>query len=412
MKKPSKSPAPASPPVDPRFEQIIGLGARSMRKTHYPELQDRLTELERFRMLFDVGYDLILVAELPSGRLMDANYPLCSVLDLDRPTLLGLDLAALMPGDAVDALLALAPGRSLRIQTFLSCADRRGLPVELTARAIMDSNGTTMLIVCRDITERQRIEGDLRHAIETAERANAAKSQFLAAASHDLRQPAQSLMLLIETLTGLVAVQPAAKVVAQMAIAAETQKSLLDGLLDISRLDACLIQPQIEECELGPMIERLAEEYRPRAMCKGLTLRVVPTRAWVRTDLVLLERILRNLVDNALKYTETGKILLGCRHGVGRLRFEIRDTGIGIPPDQIDRVFDEFYQINNPARDRAKGLGLGLAIVRRLAQLLGITVELDSRPGRGSCFALNLPLEAEGPLARRSSDRHKSGKRK
>lgn len=364
----------------------------------YGDLQEREA---RIRRLVDSNIIGIFLWDF-EGRIHDANEAFLQMVGYDRDDLLrgclrwrDLTPAEWLTRDEEFSIPELrTTGRLPPLEKEYIRKDGRRVPILLGAAVFEESPDQGVAFVL-DLSERKAAERALQQAKLEAERANAAKSHFLASASHDIRQPAQALMLLIDTLGVVLAGQPAARVVVQMAIAGEALKGLLDGLLDISRLHAGLVQPRMEASQLGPILERLAEEYRPRVMQKGLTLRLVPARAWIWSDPVLIERILRNLIDNAFKYTETGKILLGCRHCAGHLRFEIHDTGIGIPADQIEAVFDEFYQLNNPSRDRTHGLGLGLTVVRRLADLLGITVGVKSQPGRGSCFSLDLQLEAE-----------------
>jgi PAS domain S-box-containing protein len=373
----------------------------------YSDLQERET---RIRRLVDANIIGIIIYGL-DGRIIEVNDAFLGMVGYDRADLAsGLRWTDLTPAEWLDRDQRLwipelrVTGRLAPFEKEFFRKDGSRVPVLIGIAAFPDSRDEGVAFIL-DLTERKKSEQALRRAKQEAERANDAKSQFLASASHDLRQPAQSLMLLIETLAVVLSDHPAAKVVAQMAVAAEAMKGLLDGLLDISRLHAGVVQPQMQATELGSIIERLAEEYRPRAMHKGLVLHMVPVRAKIRTDPLLLERILRNLIDNALKYTDVGRILLGCRHRAGRICFEIHDTGIGIPADQIEKVFDELYQINNPSRDRTHGLGLGLAIARRMAGLLGITIGLDSRPGRGSCFTLGLPaVDFEGGRVRPAED--------
>ncbi|WP_395457362.1 ATP-binding protein (plasmid) [Azospirillum melinis] len=245
----------------------------------------------------------------------------------------------------------------------------------------------------RNETERSRQEAVM--ALMVAERANAAKTHFLAAASHDLRQPVQSLVLLTSALAIRLGDHPAASLVGSIEASMDALCRLLDAILDISKLDAGTVSPNVQAVSLGTIFARLEGEYRLRAAEKGVAFRSVPTGVMLNADAALLERIIRNLVENALRYTDHGRILLGCRHARGVLRIQVYDTGIGIPPEHLERIFHEFYQVSNPTRDRGKGLGLGLAIVDRLARLLGYRVHVASRPNKGSCFTLEIPTPAQ-----------------
>jgi len=239
-----------------------------------------------------------------------------------------------------------------------------------------------------EVTGRKQAEADLRRAREEADRANDAKSKFLAAASHDLRQPVQSLYLFAAALADRLQGHPGLPMLENMRQGLDTLKGLLDGLLDMSRLESGKIVATPTDVRLNQLLGRLVAEYGPRAAQKGLELRAIPTRAWVRTDPAHLERILRNLMENALRYTQSGRVLLGCRRTATGVRIEVWDSGIGIPADRLEDIFEEFTQIGG---DSVRGLGLGLAIVKRLSRLLGHPVTVRSTEGKGSVFAVELP---------------------
>ena len=236
--------------------------------------------------------------------------------------------------------------------------------------------------------ERERQE--VLFARDRAEAANRAKSQFLAAASHDLRQPLHALSLFSATLMLRSVDVTTSEIAGHINKALASLATLVDSLLDISKLDAGAVRPELQRVSVKALIERIEADYRPVAREKGLTFRFAPAEAQVETDPVLLERMLRNLIDNAFKYTAAGSVSLDAELDEGTVCISVRDTGPGIPVSERERIFEEFYQIGNPERDRAKGLGLGLAIVRRLALLLGLEVQLESQPGRGSTFSLTL----------------------
>lgn len=242
-----------------------------------------------------------------------------------------------------------------------------------------------------------RFENDAllaRLAVErdVAERSNLAKSHFLAAASHDLRQPVHALSLYLGVLREQQLNERSRELVEHIGRATTAMGQLFDGLLNISRLDAGVIQPKPRDILLTPLLDQLQLEYAPQAAAKGLTLRLHHGRPYaVHSDPILLDRILRNLVDNAIRHTVTGAVLIGCRQHGDTVRIEVWDTGVGIAEADLEKIFLEFQQVGNPERDRSKGLGLGLAIVRRTADLLGHPLTLRSAPGRGSLFALNVP---------------------
>lgn len=232
----------------------------------------------------------------------------------------------------------------------------------------------------------------LQREKEAAEHATIAKSHFLAAASHDLRQPLHALGLFVSALAQSEAARQEPALVGHIRSLADTLQNLLDAILDISRLDGGNVVPSIDSFPLGPVLERMAGSLSLLAEQKGLRLKVRPTRVWVRSDEKIVERILLNLVGNALRYTQSGGVLVSCRLRRDVVLVEVWDTGIGIAEQAREEIFEEYAQLENPERDRAKGLGLGLAICRRLAELLSAPIGVRSRPGRGSVFWIQLPL--------------------
>jgi signal transduction histidine kinase/CheY-like chemotaxis protein len=228
----------------------------------------------------------------------------------------------------------------------------------------------------------------LREARREAEAANAAKTKFLAAASHDLRQPVQALSMYVSVLEERVKDAGSLRVVDGIQLSVKTLERLFDSLLDISKIESGIIKPSPIAFPLMPLIDRVVAAETPLAVRKGLDVRVVRTSASVTSDPVLLERMLKNLLTNAIRYTERGGIVVGCRRpGRGRLRLEVVDSGIGIPADEHARIFDEYYQ--RPGAS-AQGVGLGLPIVKGLGDLLGHAVTVSSTPGRGSVFSIEM----------------------
>jgi signal transduction histidine kinase len=229
-----------------------------------------------------------------------------------------------------------------------------------------------------------------------AEAANRAKSQFLAAASHDLRQPLHALGLFAAALRERAREPETQALVSNINFSVEALETLFNELLDISRLDAGAVQPDLAHFPLRPMLDRVRLDFGAPAQEKRLRLSVRDSNRWVYSDVVLLERILRNLVCNAVRYTQRGGVIVGCRRRGEFIRIEVWDSGVGVAADQREQIFEEFYRIDDPARHGTKGLGLGLAIIRRLAALLGYGVELESVPGRGSVFSVCVPLGSPG----------------
>ncbi len=253
---------------------------------------------------------------------------------------------------------------------------------------------------CRIRFAEQRLNRELEAAIGRETEAHRAKTQFLAAASHDLRQPIHSMNMLVAAL-GLRELEPRAREIARLlGTVSQTLSGQLDALLDISRLDAGTVQPALAPVRLDELVSSHHQALQPVAAARGLecTLAGAPALA-VRTDAALLLRVLSNLTDNALKYNQPGgRITLRTWRDGAQACVEVADTGIGIPLEEQERVFREFYQVGNVERDRTKGLGLGLSIVQRLCALLGARLGLQSAPGIGTTVTLRLPLDLSAPV--------------
>jgi signal transduction histidine kinase/CheY-like chemotaxis protein len=236
----------------------------------------------------------------------------------------------------------------------------------------------------------------LEHKVEERthqlESANLAKSRFLAAASHDLRQPLHALGLWIAQLRSPLGEGERRRLIERIAAAVDEMNDLFNVLLDVSKLDAGMLAADLGDFPVLDLLAKIERTFAQTARDKGLSLRVRPARAWVRSDKHLLERIMLNLVSNAIRYTSRGGVLVACRRRGERLRIEVWDTGPGIPDNEQQYIFDEFYQIPDPHRDQRGGLGLGLAIVDRFRRLLDHPIAVRSRLGRGSCFSIEVPL--------------------
>jgi signal transduction histidine kinase len=241
------------------------------------------------------------------------------------------------------------------------------------------------------VDELRREKAASDEARSRAEAAGRAKSQFLRAASHDLRQPLHALGLLAESLAQRVRQPEVSTLVQRISESVSAMEQLFTELMDITKLDSGTIKPNVDAFPLQRVFDRLRCTYAPDAEARELRLVVVRTRAIVSSDPLLLERILRNLVSNALRYTGEGGVVVGCRRRGAAYRIDVVDTGIGIAKDEYERIFEEFYQVTNEARTSRHGMGLGLATVRRLGDLLGHRVEIESRPGRGTRFSVEVP---------------------
>ncbi len=253
-----------------------------------------------------------------------------------------------------------------------------------------------VVITFNDITKRKHAATVLEMAKQQLELANVAKSRFLAIASHDLRQPLQTLALLQGLLVKAVEGKKAQGLVAKLDDILGAISGMLNMLLDINQIEAGVVRAEMVDFEINGMLERLKNEFTYHAYGKGLVLHVVPCGRSIRSDPRLLEQMVRNLLSNALKYTKRGKVLVGCRQHPGMLSIEVWDTGVGIPNEELQTIFEEYHQLDNAHRERNRGLGLGLSIVERLGKLLDHRVRVRSCPGKGSVFAIEIALAAGG----------------
>jgi len=246
-----------------------------------------------------------------------------------------------------------------------------------------------------------RLIGELRHEKEREEKINRDKTRFLTAISHDLRQPLHALDLFLSSLKSRLDQQDQQRLLELARHSSRALGEMLGELMDIARFDAGKILPERRIIPLASLLRDCSDEMRPQAVEKGLKLRLrMPRSGCINTDPLLLKRILRNLLANAIQHTQQGGVLLGTRIRGDFVHIEVHDTGSGIEKAQLSHIFDEFYQIDNPERDREKGLGMGLAIVQRVADVLGHKVQVRSQPGRGSCFSVVAPLCAAAKQCR------------
>jgi two-component system CheB/CheR fusion protein len=249
-----------------------------------------------------------------------------------------------------------------------------------------------VVITFTETTEKRRAAVALEAARRAAEQSNRGKSRFLAVASHDLRQPLQSLRLIHSMLRDHVDREKARELIDQFGLLLDTMTSMLNSLLDINQIESGVLDVSTSAFGADAMLDQLRSEFQPLCEAQSVRLRIVPSTAILSSDPRLLEVMLRNLLANAVKYTEPGgRILMGCRQVGDRVRIEVWDSGIGIAADQLRAIFDEFHQVNNPARASERGFGLGLTIVRELGQLLGHDVKVRSWPSHGSVFSVTVP---------------------
>jgi two-component system, chemotaxis family, CheB/CheR fusion protein len=329
--------------------------------------------------------------------LVSANRSFYSTFEVEPGGAVGRPFASQLDAPALQRFLE-------RIRTELEAIEDHEIELDLPAlgrRSLLVSARTLreaatakrrILVAFDDVTDRKHADQALTLAKSQAERANRGKSRFLAAASHDLRQPLQTLSLLQGILMKRIKDAGTLRLVGKIEETLGAMSGMLNTLLDINQLEAGIVRPDVSDFPIAELLDRLRAEFSYHAESRKLGWRVVSSSAIVRSDPRLLEQMLRNLLSNAVKYTRQGKILLGCRRRGDTLRIEVRDTGIGIPADQLQAVFEEFHQLDNPARERALGLGLGLSILQRLANLLDHPIDVRSELGSGTVFAVEVPL--------------------
>lgn len=297
-----------------------------------------------------------------------------SVLSFVVPMVAGLITALAWRADAVHLFLAACSAVYLGATLHFARQQHRQLTDTLLMRF-----------------EKEALAEQLAQQMAVTQRASAEKTRFFAAASHDLRQPLHAIALFGAVLEKDLQGRPEHTHAARLMRAVHALGTSLDTMLDVSRLDAGVIVPELQATPLNPLFQSINQLFASRADEKGLQLRLRASPLWVHTDPALLQRLLANLVENAIKYTPRGGVLVVARARPAAVWIDVHDTGIGIAPEQVEQIFDEFYQVNNPGRDRTQGLGIGLSIVRRLSELLGHPVQVHSRLGGGSRFRVLLP---------------------
>ncbi|HWZ61458.1 MAG TPA: ATP-binding protein [Steroidobacteraceae bacterium] len=376
---------------------------------------------ELARSVLDAAPDALIIVDT-TGVVRFANRQAAALFGYGHEQLVGRSMEQLLPErfrslhvahrDEYFGAPRLRPmGAGLAL--FARRRDGSEFPVEISLSPIDSEDHPLVAAAIRDVTQRKRVEAELTAALEaadraravadhlrevadearqSADRANQAKSRFLATASHDLRQPLQSLALLSGALRRIVTSPEAAEVLVQQEHAVGAMSRLLNALLDISKLESGAVKPEPRDFRIGGVLETIRREFAAIAGSKGLALTVEPSEASIRSDPAMVEQILKNLVSNAVKYTDTGQVTVRCRREGPALRIEVIDTGVGIPAAQLAYIYDEFFQVGVSANSSRDGYGLGLSIVERLVRLLNVRLEAVSEVGKGSVFALLLPL--------------------
>ncbi len=384
-------------PMRGEDEAIIGLIASAVDITE----RQRLTE-ERFQAFLDVSPDALILVDA-DGRIGSVSAEAERLFGYSREELIGERVEWLMPErdraahtEHRQSYFA-NPHRRLMGADFEIhglTRDGREIPLEVGLSPMTMPHGLMTLAAVRDITQRKRAEQAMRSAKEEAVSANALKSRFIAAASHDLRQPLQTMALLGGVLAKTVKDEASRNAVEQLRETSEAMGDIINSLLDLDRLDSGRMEPDITAFPIEQVLNRLRSQFAYAVVERQLDLRAVSSSAIAWSDPHLLERLIGNLLSNAIKYTEPGgRVLIGCRWRGSNLRIEVWDTGVGIPEDQFDCVFEQYRRLDpTGAREPVSGVGLGLTIVKRLSELLQHRIEVRSAPGHGSMFSVEVPL--------------------
>jgi PAS domain S-box-containing protein len=376
---------------------------------------------ELARSALDAAPDAMIIID-GSGTIRFVNRQVLSLFGYAHDEVVGRPVELLMPerfharhvghrDDYRNSVRVRPMGAGLEL--FGRRKDGTEFPVEISLSPI---EGTLVAAAIRDVTDRKRVEAELLRALESADhareaadgarelaieareaadRANQGKSRFLATASHDLRQPLQTLELLNGSLRRLPISDAAAQAVVQQGVAIGAMSRLLNALLDISKLESGAIRPEPTDFAVLAIFEELRREFATSAAEKGLQLQISAGGEHAHSDPSLIEQVLRNLVSNAIKYTKRGLVSLRCVGSANTmLNIEVLDTGIGIPAAQIQYIYDEFYQVGVPANSSRDGYGLGLSIVQRIVKLLNLKIEVRSEVGKGSVFSLAVPASS------------------
>ncbi len=367
--------------------------------------------------LVDVSPDALLVVD-DQGVIQFSNETSTTLFGYSPEQLLGQSIQLLIPARFHDGhashlarYLAAPTSREMEARTtdlFARRADGSEFPAGIRLSPLRDGERQFVAAAVRDMTERRIISDALIAAREEADRANRAKSRFLATASHDLRQPLQAIRLFNASMQKLPRQAPElSDLVRHQELAIDNATRLLNALLDISRLESGAIEPRLSSVGLAAAFADIVGEFAPIAAAKALKLECVETKLVISTDRVLFTQLLQNLVGNSLKYSERGYVRISQAFENNSLVLKIEDTGVGISEDKLGRIFDEYYQIG-PQGTQRLGVGLGLAIVREVTRLLGYTVAVSSKVGVGSCVKVCIPMHrivaATPPLPREDAE--------
>jgi PAS domain S-box-containing protein len=362
----------------------------------------------------ELAPDAMLVVDA-QGKIVYANKQAERLFAFEQKDLIGASVEQLLPErfrhrhrDHRKQFAAEGRTRPMGVglELFARRSDGKEFPVEISLSPL-DKERNLIAAAIRDVTDRKLVEQQLMRAREAADRANQTKSRFLATASHDLRQPLQAIALLNGTLRRMDLPSKAREALDQQAQSIEAMSRLLNALLDISKLESGAIKPEPIDFRLNSLCESLASEFGRAAAAKGLRLNAEVESVTAHSDPGLVEQILRNLLSNAIKYTPSGSVTFRCYTSDGRSCIDVIDSGVGMSPEQIPLIFDEFYQIGVSTNSTRNGYGLGLSIVQRLVNLLGAELNVQSQLGVGSTFTLRLApahKECEAAIPKKATE--------
>jgi two-component system, sensor histidine kinase len=368
---------------------------------------------QRLRDILASAPDPTLIVDR-TGSILFASTQMEAVFGYKPHELIGARIESLMPerlrqghGSFFNSYFSTPKPRPMGagLDLYALHKDGREFPVEISLSPLEDQSNVYVNCAIRDVSDRRKMEAELRAtaarldaAKNEAERANAVKSRFLAAASHDLRQPLQAATLYLSLLSKQANTHDQQQHCLKMRTSLQAMGNILNALLDISMLDSGQVTPERSDFGLATILDRIATNLSPLAQQKNLRFDYSQTDIIVNSDPALLERIVENLASNAIRYTTDGSIAVRAERIGGMARISVVDTGVGIPEEALERIFEEYFQYDNPAHNIKKGFGLGLAIVRRLAQLLDHPVNVHSAVRKGSTFSVDVPLAQEWTL--------------
>jgi len=343
------------------------------------------------RLLLDAAPDPSIVVDV-DGCIQYANGRVSDVLGYEPSELIGEHIEVLLP----ERFHAIHPSHRTRyfnnpsprpmgsgLELYAKRKDGQEMPVEISLSPVSTAQDKFVFATVRDVSAQKELQQQLRHA-------GRAKSRFLAAASHDLRQPIQALSLLNSVARKSATGELHHNIIEKQQKSLDSMAGLLNALLDISKLEAGIVKADITDCAVQEIFDSLRAEFEEQAHAKGLELVIEPCGDVARSDSRLLTQILENFLSNAIRYTREGIVRLRCMHREAFIRLEVVDTGLGIAPDEIGHIFEEFHQLGGGTK-RPEGLGLGLSIVKRTAELLGCDLDVNSKPGEGSVFSVVVP---------------------